>query len=1781
MNDQSKCPEGTEPNPNRAKGQRKCRVTCKNDEYRDETTFKCLKKNTRKKRSLAKSVNSSLSVKKTPEPETKGESAVSSSISLNSLSNSSSSDKKTAKSTDPETEDESIHSAVSSAKSINRNHESATKAHTQTLHPCDEYSRLLNERKGLNAIISKANAKCEDEKFNEIQKYFDYGDGIKHTHKDLLTALQKLYIDMKDKDPNCMLTLTNFITMFPRDTMTTNKFKRQHVFEAICRLLLMYDYDNGELGRKKEFYKSLNDIVNNNDLRPNLTGELILKTKINESSAGGVADIVFQTDYIPPDKTCKDDWMCDCSIDIEQIQQPKANKKLICISNKYFDVEKTGNKDEYDVHKIFGVANELKQVEGFDTQIVLMVNNKQSLDSKLSSRGVKPDGIYGTFEIEEWFRKLIVDLRKNKTIDQFLENHGKNNDKTKGKPDLKPRFHQMYFTNTTLKYNNMGMGHKMFIWGAVPRSGKSYMIGDLISNRGRRALEEQENDIVLILGAKTETESQFKYMFDGFTNFNDYGIIIASDTSNTVNNKVKDKNIYIFSQEWFKSGKIIDNSGDFKRMNKKRMKLEDRLKRENKEDKKNELANQLMELIYKISKYKQLNQSDQTFDKDSVINRFKQLFEKKKIDLYFDEIHKGGSTDKSKSILNAFDNAGVKIDLFIMVTATFAKPNIKYETGFIDIHNKRTKVIEWSYEDQQNMKQVQDETKREMMINSRKYKDKDTIESQALSGIFDKYKDEYGISNYLDIISNEYANNPELVLIQPESLTKFQSSSKRNTIDIPSVFIQNLKCDACKTSQTKEQLRDPSNIFEDPASVRDLINYIGKIDDNVVDTKCIYSHLRKMGAPTNGAIPHSELWFLPDKNLYLNPSFCKGICKEILVEDNQDEETDNKSGLPNIEPLTRGLALLLMENTYFKKRYNVLIVQNTPMNYTHSGGTAKWKPIELEFSEKSNIHTIVGDKRSLSEIIKSYEKFTFDSAKSLIILTGAKMRLGISLPCVDVAFNFDTISAVDNNYQTMFRVLTERTNRPKKFGFYVDMNKNRATQFLYEYNNTYGSGKNEHDSKKRLAFLQSLMLMFNYNGIGLVKQDANKELQLYNSLIEHLELTDTKYTVYNSKLSTIQNLIKKSIGNLSNETLKEFKNIIGKRTTNQQKGKIKQILKQGESNIQNRGEGEEEYNGDGEDEKYEEDESEEEDEDEDETSDLINILVEYLPSIIALLALFSHENGYNCESIEMCIEKCKTNLDSLDDILCNCDADKSSILACYMNQSDDTRYSKTSLYKFLNVITKMIAEPESIQLSVNLNIIFDNIRESMGKNNDALIISMSAEDVQDKIIEYLPVRDEEKDKFGEVFTPAALINEMLDKLPPGVWSDPTKKWLDPANGIGNFPMIVYKRLMEKLPDKYDKDGVKYSDKSKHILKNMLYMCEINKKNVAISRRIFGSEQDANICCCDFLNEEEKWKKQFGIEQFDIIIGNPPFQKEQEGKREGGFGGRTLWDQFIVKSLELLKPNGYLTFINPPPWRKPEHELYKLMTQDNQLLYLHIFNKKQGQQLFDVSQRVDLYVIEKKTKYKNTIIIDELGKTNDFDLSKWSFLPNYEYNSIKKIMNSEENKDNVIYDRTIYGTDKKNMNSTKTSEYKFPVVHSITQEGMVFWYTNDKSKGHFGVPKVLLNFNENQYPVNDFEGKYGMSQITFGIPITSKKQGDDIVNAINTDEFKEIIKATKWGVFQTDWRMFKYFKPDFYKQFLGKASAATKIQAVARGKQTRKKKLKTTGGKTRRKRWSLF
>jgi len=155
------------------------------------------------------------------------------------------------------------------------------------------------------------------------------------------------------------------------------------------------------------------------------------------------------------------------------------------------------------------------------------------------------------------------------------------------------------------------------------------------------------------------------------------------------------------------------------------------------------------------------------------------------------------------------------------------------------------------------------------------------------------------------------------------------------------------------------------------------------------------------------------------------------------------------------------------------------------------------------------------------------------------------------------------------------------------------------------------------------------------------------------------------------------------------------------------------------------------------------------------------------------------------------------------------------------------------------------------------------------------------------------------------------------------------------------------------------------------------------------------------------------------------------------------------------------------------------------------------------------------------------------------LNEWNFLPSGAFDTIRQILGKNE----VLYSRTKYGTDKKNISKTQTEMNNLPVVHNMTKkDGLGFVYSSE-DKGHFGVSKVILSFGQFQYPYNDFKGEYGMSQICYGLKINSKEEGDKIVEAINSAKFKEILKYTKWSTFQTDWRMFKEFKKDFWKEFI--------------------------------------
>jgi site-specific DNA-methyltransferase (adenine-specific) len=169
--------------------------------------------------------------------------------------------------------------------------------------------------------------------------------------------------------------------------------------------------------------------------------------------------------------------------------------------------------------------------------------------------------------------------------------------------------------------------------------------------------------------------------------------------------------------------------------------------------------------------------------------------------------------------------------------------------------------------------------------------------------------------------------------------------------------------------------------------------------------------------------------------------------------------------------------------------------------------------------------------------------------------------------------------------------------------------------------------------------------------------------------------------------------------------------------------------------------------------------------------------------------------------------------------------------------------------------------------------------------------------------QYIKVADTEVKEHGEVMTPLTLVEEMLDKLPTEVWSNPSLKWLDPFNGVGTFPSIVVKRLMDGLKNIIVDDCERY----RHIIENMLYVCEIQPKNMFLFHTAFDREDDyeLNTYYGSFLDKgfDEHMKNVWGVEKFDIVLGNPPYLNGTHHK-------------FIVKGFELLNENGISLIVHP-------------------------------------------------------------------------------------------------------------------------------------------------------------------------------------------------------------------------------------------------------------------------
>jgi len=260
----------------------------------------------------------------------------------------------------------------------------------------------------------------------------------------------------------------------------------------------------------------------------------------------------------------------------------------------------------------------------------------------------------------------------------------------------------------------------------------------------------------------------------------------------------------------------------------------------------------------------------------------------------------------------------------------------------------------------------------------------------------------------------------------------------------------------------------------------------------------------------------------------------------------------------------------------------------------------------------------------------------------------------------------------------------------------------------------------------------------------------------------------------------------------------------------------------------------------------------------------------------------------------------------------------------------------------------------------------------------------------------------------------------------------------------------------------------------------------HKYNLNIHKgSFFGINKDGS----DNYKTPGKWVTTFKHKTFHVILGNPPYNKDGTGT-----GGGTFWKYFVELSLDKLNINGYLNFVHPLGWRKPigkkasGGDILERFKKEGQLIYVNISDKK-----IPYFPKVDYYVFKKETKLNHlTTVYNNFGlfeNTNNIDLSKLHFIPNFVSDKSINILNKiikKGNNFNFEYDQKL----KPNKEHIRTTGISHAFYYDISlkkykevflsKEEVLELYSKKGNKQidiptFYSKPKIVLTIKSGNKP----------------------------------------------------------------------------------------------------------
>ena len=1067
---------------------------------------------------------------------------------------------------------------------------------------------------------------------------------------------------------------------------------------------------------------------NGNKLDKNPGGYVL--QPVRSGNSGGYSDITF----------------------LNQNYDDKGNKiggeELYFISVKYFKEEKEIS--EYDIGKLCSLIREHEKKNRIIKLYIFVRDKKNAIDkfkaqhssSNILIKYINPGGnyehIYDVNDLQEAFFKLKKILEQYDYLQSPTNIHDfQSNYLNVLKDVFIPRFHQELFV---LKINKLiEHGEKNVLVGAIPRSGKSYIMAGTILEYVKKQEElhpGKKVKFLLITPAPNETFGEYETIFNKYIEFDKLGIDVVTYKDGVNSTKVcknKDKHcVIIISKQ--KLGWTAGSNAE-KILAKDDKAVDDEVDED------------------------EVDEDEDDKDVKTIKQRVIKLFDANPdIDIMFlDEAHFGMSTEKAQQIVKVLDSA-ISNTIKIYVTATYNKPLQAYGV-------KAECKLTWDMNDIQIMKELNEET-----IND------NAIQKQFGNDIYVKALEYFGDKTgilLIDKFKKDYSIFPKPYLITSVWDKEFLNVEKLKIGDTEFGWDMN------KLFATE----DDSDNFANESGVKEMMRYYFGYPDKTknYDEQSFY---RK-----KGILPRIR-------------NICLNKCRTLQPQHKTTQLWFLPLGNGKIINKTKALVNLLTNSNEFndvKRNYHFFIAvdieDKTKKGRTINGVTYMGNP-----------HNIKTDIEEVEKAIKE-GKIKKDN---LIILAGQRLQLGISLRNVDIVTLWNSISSADAIFQMLFRSMTEVDVPPckpneycdkKKFGFMVDMNPQRALTNVSLFSANISKKKDADDIQKYrqitdLINIDEDVLYDKYGDDEKSRNDFVKDLfnKLYTSWdinVENIKKIIGKFTFDMTKLEAL----KKAFEQINIEKGKTTKDEIDKKEEDEMIDPGKKKEKTGQTKKKDKTEiKEKEIN-------------------------LIETASELISEFISLLNIFTLYADKGAQCILTDSSKSNAQITLIDDI----DVLKSSVY-----QDEETKDV------FLKILNGRLSGKADEPYPVN---VIDDVLEAMDSLDDKLIVNkiiMSQKkqyytiNEPDKLLEFingeLKPKEKEKKENGEVFTPLSLVNEMLDKLDEAyikehgksIFTEPSFKWLDPAVGIGNFPIIVYQRFMKglKIPNE--------EERRKHILEHMIY-----------------------------------------------------------------------------------------------------------------------------------------------------------------------------------------------------------------------------------------------------------------------------------------------------------------------------------------------------------------------